>query len=192
MQCLYSQTDTIKGKIISSVSKFSPHETVFIFEKGTSNGTIANSNGIFTLIPLQQLKTYNLEIKAEGYPTLDYQYQSSWCSRERPKSIVINAKCTINRKKAKQDFKSQTMKLYLGGGIAPVTLSPKDKNFEKEFKITYVQLGCESTIYECTAEYNHFIIRILTIKYGEKWQKTKRNDIVGLNSYVDSSKPCLD
>lgn len=187
----HSQNDTIRGKIFSSVNRKIPKGEIYIFEKGTSNGTIANKNGEFSLIPKTNKEIYELEISVGNYPKLTYEYKAIWNKRKKPKSIVVIGQCEINREKARRDWKNGTPKLYINSGIAPVENSRKDKRFEKKYKVEYVELGCEAKIYECICEYNFYIIKILDIQYQREWRKTKREEIVGMEDYKNSIIPSL-
>lgn len=188
----YSQNDTIRGKIFSSINMKKPKGEIYIFEKGTSNIVTADSLGIFKLIPTVKRENYILEILAENYPNTIYEYKSSWSKRKKPKSIVVQAKCEINKEKARKDWKNGTPKLYLSSGISPIANSKKDEKFEKMFKVKYFELGCDAKIYECVSEYNQYIIKILDIQFGAKWRKLKRPEIVGIDNYSKNKKSCLN
>ncbi|SEB48604.1 hypothetical protein SAMN04489761_0991 [Tenacibaculum sp. MAR_2009_124] len=187
-----AQNDTIKGKIFSSISKRKPKEDVYVFVKGTSNGTIVNDLGEFILVSKTKKESYLLEIFAGNYPNTIYKYKTSWSKRKSHKSIVVKGKCEINRDKARKDWKSGVPKLYLNGGIVPIANTKEDYSFEKKYNVEYVELGCEGRIYECVSQYNYYIIKILDIKYGREWRKTKRKEIVGMEAYKDSIKACLN
>jgi len=188
----YSQNDTIKGKVVSSISFKKPNGNIYILEKGTTNGTIADSLGFFTLITKKDRINYILEISVGNYDKLEYDYKSEWTKRKKPKSIVVSGKCKINKKKAKQDWKNGEAKLYLFGGIAPIENSKKDEKFERKFKVKYLDFGCDAEIYECISEYNEYIFKILDIKFGQKMRKLIRKDIVGFKDYENNQSPCVN
>ena len=175
-----SQTqDTIRGRVISSVTRYEPNGTVYVTEKGTSNGTIADSLGVFELIPLMDKETYNLEISAGYYEKLDYEFKSEWTKRTKPKSIVVSADCDL--KSVGKDWKKNGLKLYLMGGIAPIANSKSDKRFERKFRVKYYDFGCDAVVYECVEKYNRRTIRLLDLRYNGKWRKKVRKDVIGLN-----------
>ena len=176
----YSQQDTLKGKIISSISRDTPHNQAYILEKGTSNGTIADSLGFFTLIPEQRKEIYMLEIILSGYPTLDYKFDSKWTKLKNPKSIVLYSNCKINFASVVKDFKEDNLKLYISGGIAPIANSKKDKRFEKKYKVRYYDFGCEIQSYECLEEYNKVVFKLLDARHGSEWRDTVRKDVVSI------------
>jgi len=188
----YSQNDPIKGKVVSSISLKNPNENIYILEKGTTNGTIADSLGFFILIPEKEKTNYILEISVGNYDKLEYNYKFEWTKREKPKSIVVSGKCKINKNKAKQDWKNGEAKLYLFGGIAPIENSIKDNKFERKFKVQYIDFGCDTEIYECISEYNKYIFKNLDIKFGQKMRKLIRKDIIGFKEYKNDQKPCIN
>jgi hypothetical protein len=170
--------DTIRGRVISSVTKYPPNGLVYVMEKGTTNGTIADSLGIFELIPKMDKKEYVLEISVGNYEKLEYAYKSEWTKKSNPKSIVVSATCNINS--VSKDYKEDGFKLYIIGGIAPIANSKFDNRFEKRYGLKYYDFGCEPEVYECAEKYNRFVFKLLDLKYGGKWRKKVRNDVVGL------------
>ncbi|WP_155810414.1 hypothetical protein [Polaribacter sp. Hel_I_88] len=169
-----------------------PKGEIYVFEKGTSNGTIANDLGEFNLITKTKKESHFLEISVGNYPNLIYEYKTIWNKRKKPKSIVINGKCEITKEQARKDWKNGTPKLYLNSRIAPIENTKKDEKFERKYNVEYVELGCEGKIYECVTEYNFYIIKILDIQYQRKWRQTKRKEIVGMEDYKNSIKACLN
>ena len=176
-----SQTqDTIRGRVISSVTKYEPKGTVYVIEKGTTNGTIADSLGRFELVPIKDKEKYNLEISAGYYEKLDYEYLSEWTKRTKPKSIVVSASCDLDS--VMQDWRKTEIKLYLIGSIVPIANSKSDNRFEKKYKMKYFDFGCEPLeVYECIEKYNKRAIMFLDLKYKGKWRKKVRKDVIGLN-----------
>lgn len=169
--------DTIHGRILSSVTWHAPKGNIYVVEKGTTNGAIADSLGVFKLVALKNKVEYALEISAGNYEKLEYLYKAEWTKRTKPKSIVVNAQCTINS--VSQDYKAGGHKLYLIGGIAPIANSKSDKRFEKRFKLKYHDFGCTPIVYECAEKYNRLVFRLLDIKYDGKWRKKVRKDVIG-------------
>jgi len=178
----YAQTlDTIKGRIVSSISLKKPIGEIYVMEKWTSNGTIADSLGQFRLVPLKEKSKYILQISAGFHKMQEYEFKSEWLKRKNSKTIVVNGNCQINKQKAKDDLKIGQLELYIFGGIAPVANSKRDSRFEKKFKIKYLDLGCGAKIMECILEYNNYVFSVLNIRYGNKWRKNIRSDVEGLN-----------
>ena len=176
-----SQTqDTIRGRVISSITKYEPNGTVYVIEKGTTNGTIADSLGLFELVPIKNREKYNLEISAGYYEKLDYEYKSEWTKRTKPKSIVVSANCDLGS--VTKNYRKEGLKLYIIGGIVPIANSKSDNRFEKKYNLKYFDFGCEpKEVYECIEKYNELAFRLLDIKYDGKWRRKVRKDVIGLN-----------
>jgi len=170
--------DTIHGRIISSVTKEVPDGVIYIMEKGTSNGTLADSSGIFKLVPIKDKKEYILEISVGAYETLTYHYKSEWTERSRPKSIILSADCKMLESHFNTS-ENKGLKLYIIGGIAPVANTKFDRRFEKKYKIRYYDFGCEPIVYECIEKNNERVFEVLDRLHGNKWRKEVRNDVVG-------------
>ncbi len=175
--------DTIKGRIISSITMKRPIGEIYVLEKWTPNGVMADSLGNFYLIPLKEKSEYILQIMAGNYDMLEYKYKSEWSKRKNLKSIVVNGNCEINKRKALADLRKNELKLYIFGGIAPIGNTRKDSRFEKKFKIKYWDFGCEAKIQDCILDYNNRVFKFLDIKYGNKWRKMIREDVVGFKNY---------
>jgi len=92
----------------------------------------------------------------------------------------------VNCEKAEQfaesDIKNGKPILLLAGGIAPVHILT-DVDFEKKFNISFYDYGCIQPSQICMEKYNRKIFDYLTTKYGNKWQKEIRDDVVGLKSW---------
>lgn len=94
-------------------------------------------------------------------------------------TLKVKLECfTYNKKKAFKDIKNGPPLLLLQGGIAPMIYTTDDE-FEKKFRIKYYDFGCvapENIDY--LIEYNNTIIDFLSEKYGRRWKKTVRKDII--------------
>jgi len=171
--------DTIHGRIISSITKKVPHGEIYILEKGTSNETIADSTGVFKLVPIKNKDEYLLNISVGAYETLTYNYNSEWTKRSKPKSIVVSADCSIFESLIGSG-ENRGLKLYIIGGIAPIANTKSDKRFEKKYKVKYYDFGCEPQVYECIKKYNERVFEVLNRLHGGDWRKKVRRDVVGL------------
>jgi hypothetical protein len=90
--------------------------------------------------------------------------------------------CTQIDELFKNDIKSKTIFLFLQGGIEPIVYST-DKKFEKKYGIYFQDFGCISPNYKCIIKYNYKVFDYLTMKYGEKWKKEIREDVIGLKEW---------
>ena len=71
-------------------------------------------------------------------------------------------------------------------------IQKQTKNLKKKYNVEYVDLGCNGKNYECVTEYNFYIIKVLDFQFREKWRKTNRKEIVGMEDYQNSIKACLN
>lgn len=81
-------------------------------------------------------------------------------------------------KLANQDIPNGTPFLLLQSGIAPVVYTT-DKKFEDKYKAYYYESGCTGPKEKFAVEYNKIIFAYLTDKYGRKWKKEIRKDVIG-------------
>lgn len=176
---LFAQKDTIRGKIISSITAKTPNNNVFIQEKNTNNIVTADNEGFFALVVDKGKHIYNLEINILGYKTFEYPYKEKWISRKLPKHIVVDANCTISSKK---DYKNNELKIFISKEIKPIIMTKQDKRFEKKYKIKYIEFKNELYNYDCVEEYHKKVFQILNIKYRDKWKKNIRKDVVAFNN----------
>jgi hypothetical protein len=85
----------------------------------------------------------------------------------------------INEVTAQKDIIDGNPKLLLIGSIAPVYYINQDK-FEKKYKVYYYDFGCTPDYDECIKAYNKSVFEFLDKKYGNKWRKEVRQDVIGL------------
>ncbi len=83
---------------------------------------------------------------------------------------------------AKIDIANQTPILLLQSGIAPTVYST-DFKFEEKYKVYFNDSGCSGPAKEFAIEYNNTIFEYLTNKYGKKWMKEIRKDVIGFKDY---------
>ncbi|WP_304196805.1 hypothetical protein [Flavobacterium alvei] len=88
--------------------------------------------------------------------------------------------CNEVNKLAKTDIKNETIFLFLQSGEVPIIYS-KDVTFEKEYNIKFYEQGCIGS--NCTKEYNKIIFNYLLNKYGKKWIKQIRKDVIGFKDW---------
>jgi hypothetical protein len=175
----FAQTaDTFKvsGTLRSAYSKEPISDGVIMVTK--TKGYKADSMGRFTLYDLSKGE-HKLTFGAFGYDNKDTVvnvadaniYSFDW---------LILTKCEeLNAERALLDIKQNKPKLYLQGGIAPVAMLT-DQNFRKEFGVTYYDFGDDARIkQECMLLYNQTIFDYLDRRFGDKWRKKVRQDVIG-------------
>lgn len=87
----------------------------------------------------------------------------------------------------KFDFNNNTIFLFLQGGIAPVEYAT-DKDFENKYGIYVLDFGCIAPDYKCVIEYNNRVFNYLTEKFGKKWSKKIRKDVIGFKEWKRNYK----
>ena len=166
----------INGQVVSEINYQKPNVAVYVFENGTNNGVLTDSLGYFKVITENKGDVHLFEVSAVGYLKTVFKIDL----RDKPlnNTFVLKAECSINGKKAIEDLKAGNAKLYLIGGIVPVANSDSDNKFEEKYGIKYFDFGCEPSIHECIMEYNQIVAKYLDQKYGVKWRKKSRTDII--------------
>ncbi len=71
--------------------------------------------------------------------------------------------------KFERDLKSNSLKIYLLGGIKSV-ITKEDSVFEKQYPIQYYDFGCTPPAnFKVYEQYNQFVFNHLLKEHGEKW-----------------------
>jgi len=83
---------------------------------------------------------------------------------------------------AHSDVKQGLLILHLQSGEAPVIFTT-DSLFENEFDVIYYEHGCVAPKDKFMETYNFVVFDCLKGKYGKKWLKTVRKDIIGLKKW---------
>ena len=85
----------------------------------------------------------------------------------------------FNKEKALAEINNKTPKLVIVGGIVRAA-RPGDAKFAKKYKIQFIDTGCAIENSDCIAAYNKATFAFLDRKYGKKWRKQVRQDLLGL------------
>ncbi|WP_203296779.1 FEKKY domain-containing protein [Luteirhabdus pelagi] len=83
---------------------------------------------------------------------------------------------------AEIDIKNGNPFLFLVGGIAPVIYTT-DLAFEKKYDIYLFDFGCTGPQEKYIEAYNEVIFEYLTNRFGKKWKKDIRKDVIGLKKW---------
>ena len=94
-------------------------------------------------------------------------------------NLLAISDCGVNQDIAEMDIKNQKQRLLLVGGIAPVVYIHQNR-FERKYNVVYDDFGCLAPNHECIVKYNQVIFKYLDGKYGKKWRKEVRKDVIGL------------
>ena len=85
---------------------------------------------------------------------------------------------------AKKALHEGTAELLIVGGISPIVYIGQER-FKKKYGVGYNDFGC---LPECSNQemklYNYTIFNWLNEKYGKKWQKSVRKDVVGFEKWA--------
>lgn len=179
----YSQENEkyiIAGKILAlhGTKSYPVSESVIDFNGVQSGLEESNDKGEFRL---QNLKCGVYKIKFIS----DYGELDTTIIIENKNILNLNiifvSKCEIDAEIANLDLMNKTPRLLIFGGIAPTEVYGQEK-FEKKFGVEYYSYGCIAPAYECVLEYNQVIFDFLTNKYGKKWKRGVRKDVVGIKN----------
>ena len=97
-------------------------------------------------------------------------------------SKIINAKSISEAEEyAKIDLNNNSLFLIVPGGIAP-TIYASDFDFKHNYDVSMINFGCEPINDKLAAAYNLKVFTFLTDKYGTKWRKEIRDDVIGLKN----------
>jgi hypothetical protein len=167
----------ISGTAISANTNEPISEATIQFTK--TKGVLTDSLGHFTIDGLRSGQ-YNLFFSALGYDSHDTTINVSNANISNLKWFITTDCPTFNIDKAFQDIKENKIKLFLHGSIAPIS-GIIDKDFTKEFGVAYYQPGDDETNFreECMKVYNRVIFKYLDKKFGGKWRKKVRQDVIG-------------
>jgi len=88
--------------------------------------------------------------------------------------------CNEATKLAETDIKNEIIVLFLQSGEAPI-IYYEDEIFKKKYNVFFYEQGCIGS--NCTKEYNKIIFNYLLNKYGKKWIKQIRKDVIGFKDW---------
>jgi hypothetical protein len=144
-----------------------------------NKGLVATTDslGSFRLDNLKQGK-YELKVIGDSFSNIDTTITIVDKPITSLKLLAIS-ECGVNQDIAQRDISNQKQRLLLAGGIAPVMYIHQDR-FEKKYNVLYDDFGCLAPNHDCIVKYNKVIFKYLDSKYGKKWRKEVRKDVIGL------------
>lgn len=86
------------------------------------------------------------------------------------------------KKLAQSDIDKGVPFLLIKSGIAPITYSI-DSLFEYKFNIYYYDQGCTGADHKMMQAYNYEAFQYLERKFGKKWHKSVRKDVIGYKEW---------
>jgi hypothetical protein len=75
------------------------------------------------------------------------------------------------------DIKQNNIQLFCGGGFAPMARMSADKDFEAQYAVKYLMLGCMMPPKTGLESYNKTVADYLDKKYGNEWRRKVRTDV---------------
>ncbi|MFT2011510.1 carboxypeptidase-like regulatory domain-containing protein [Pontibacter sp. 13R65] len=154
-----------------------PAQEALVTVKNSGQVATTDSLGIFMLENLQ-LGKHQLQVLGASFPAIDTSLTITEASITGL-SLLAVADCSINKNIAQRDIKKKEPRLLIMGGIAPVVYVHQEK-FEKKYDVKYYDFGCVAPNEKCIEQYNQVVFKYLDSKYGKKWRKEVRKDVVGM------------
>ncbi|PVY36083.1 FEKKY domain-containing protein [Pontibacter virosus] len=174
------QTDSysISGKINLLIGlEMVPVQEALVTVKNTGQVATTDSLGNFKLENLK-LGKHQLQVLGASFSAIDTSVTITEVSITGL-SLVAIADCSINEDIAQRDIKKNKPRLLIVGGIAPVVYVHQEK-FEKKYDVKYHDFGCVAPNEKCIEQYNQVVFKFLDSRYGKKWRKEVRKDVVGI------------
>ncbi|MHA6249116.1 FEKKY domain-containing protein [Pontibacter sp. CAU 1760] len=174
------QTDlySISGKVNLLIGlDIVPAQEALVTVKNTGQATNTDSLGNFKLENIAPGK-HHLQIIGFSVPVID----TTVTITNAPVTginLLARTNCVVNQDVAYRDIKYQRPRLLLVGGIAPVVYANQQK-FEQRYDVAYHDFGCVAPNEKCIALYNKVVFEYLDKRYGRKWRKEVRKDVIGL------------
>lgn len=154
-----------------------PAQEALVTVKNTGQVATTDSLGNFKLENIKQGR-HQLQVIGASFPVID----TTVTITDMPitgLALLALADCGINQDRAHRDIKNKKPRLLLVGGIAPVVYIHQEK-FEKKYDVEYHDFGCVALNKKCIEKYNQVVFKYLDSKYGRKWRKEVRKDVIGL------------
>ena len=148
-----------------------------VYVKGGIVNVVTDRSGYFN-VEVKNLGEQLLTIRSAGYNHLDTLIDVS-SESVRELKITLIADCPYDQKSAEEDILKGQPKLLISSGTAPVVSDGLQK-FERKYKIRYVDIGEYLIAEECLKGYNEAIFKHLDSKFGKKWRKNVRSNVMFL------------
>ncbi|UII20731.1 hypothetical protein [Fulvivirga ligni] len=111
-----------------------------------------------------------------------YQLTNSQINDSGANQLMFSTTIDEAEELAQKDIKSETPFLLLEGGISPIVYDT-DSLFEATYHVFYYENGCSGPDNQMLKAYNSVILNYLQDKFGRKWRKTIRKDVIGYKEW---------
>jgi hypothetical protein len=88
---------------------------------------------------------------------------------------------------AKEDIANNTPFLLLASGISPIA-HVTDTIFENRYKVNYFEFDCIPPETQFAIAYDQEIFKYLEEKYGRKWKRGIRKDVLGYKEWKKNNR----
>ena len=150
--------------------------------EGVDKLTKVDENGEFRIKGLPYKENYKLLIYYSGELIKQYRYRYEYTLKSKPKSIAMAGYCLYHKKKATNDFKNKSFKVFLQPNSV---LSKSDLKKAKKYGFEYESLMIKNfNRYKCYKNYNEWIftsIHFSNLNYIKEIHK----NALGLSSYLN-------
>ncbi|WP_299104862.1 hypothetical protein [uncultured Tenacibaculum sp.] len=172
--------NTIKGKLFTSENFKEHFPLINVSIKGFSEKKLIDNNGLFELQIEKEQSDYIINFYINDSIVKTYNYKHVWTKRKKPKSISFVEECTIISKSVRNDYKKNTVKLYV---FQKKPLSKKDIKIQKRYNFTYTLVYKKDLkSYDCYKKYNHRAFKYLVL--GNKLSLDKiNNNTIGKSKF---------
>ncbi|MCH2033217.1 MAG: hypothetical protein MK202_06790 [Tenacibaculum sp.] len=180
--------NTIKGKLITSQNFKDQFPFVLVSVDGLSEKKLLDKDGLFELRTDKEQSNYLLKFYIDNKVVKTYSYKHSWLKRKRPKSISFTETCSANNKTASQDWKNNSLKIYI---YQEDELSKVDIKIQQKYNFNYVLVHKKDyTNYDCYKNYNNRALKYLVLAKELSIKHLNKNTI-GKDRFSLKDKACI-
>lgn len=174
----FSWSQVYKYKLTGKVFSSADGMTIAganITVKGTMLGAATDKDGRYTItgipkgrheIDVSFIGCYSSKGSIEFDTSTRMQRDFVLESRESQEII-----CHQNETQARKDIDTRSIHLVMNSGIVGLSLTEKDREFEKKYGVRYDIRGCtDGEPEKCLDEYYRIVLRYLDSRYGMSWR----------------------
>ena len=92
----------------------------------------------------------------------------------------------FNKANAIKAIQDKLPKIVIVGGVIRAA-KPGDDRFAKKYKIQFIDTGCSIESRNCIAEFNKITFAYLDKRFGKRWRRYIRQDLLGLGHNIPTN-----